>query len=34
VQFSEIQKLRDLDVGLGRGQTDAHMWSRSTHTPN
>jgi len=36
VKFSEFQKLRDLDldVASGRGDTDAHIWSRSTHTPN
>ena len=36
VQFSQLQKLRDLDLDLrsGRGQTGAHMWSRSIHTPN
>jgi len=35
-QFSEIQMLRDLDrvLGSGRGHTGAHIWSRSTHTPN
>jgi len=34
VQFSELQKLRDLDLGSDRGHTGAHMWSRSTHTPH
>jgi len=36
VQFSQLRKLRDLDVDLrsGWGHTGAHMWSRSTHTPN
>jgi len=38
VQFSELQKLRDLDLdldlGSGRGHINAHIWSRSTHTPN
>jgi len=36
VQFSELPKLRDLDVVLGsdRGHTGAHIRSRSTHTPN
>jgi len=34
LQFSEVQKPRDLDLGLGRGHTGALIWSRSTHTPN
>jgi len=36
VQFSELQKLSDLDLDLGSGQShmDAHIWSRSTHTTN
>jgi len=36
VHFSQLWKLRDLDLDLrsGRGHTGAHMWSRSTHTPN
>jgi len=36
VHFSQLLKLRDLDLDLrsGRGHTDVHMWSRSTHTPN
>ena len=37
MQFSQIQKLRDLDLdlGSGRGHTGgAHIWLRSTHTPN
>jgi len=36
--FSQLWKLRDLDLDLDlrscRGHTGAHMWSRSTHTPN
>jgi len=24
----------DLDLGSGRGHTGAHIWWRSTHTPN
>jgi len=34
VQFSQLRKLRDLDVDLrwGRGHTGAHIWSRCTHT--
>ena len=35
VQFSQLGKLRDLDLDLdlrsGRDHTGAHMWSRSTH---
>jgi len=33
VHFSQLWKLRDLDLDLwsGRGHTGAHMWSRSTH---
>jgi len=36
VQFSELQKPRDLDLDLvsDRGHTDEHIRSRSTHTPN
>ena len=34
VHFSQLWKLRDLDLRSGRGHTGAHMWSRSTHTPN
>ena len=36
VQFSELQKLLDLnlDLGSGRGHTGGHVPSRSTHTPN
>jgi len=36
VQFSELQKLRDLDLdlGSGRGHIGTHIRSRSTHTPN
>jgi len=36
VQFSELQKLNnlDLDFGSGQRQTGAHIRSRSTHTPN
>jgi len=36
VQSSQLRKLRDLDLDLrsGQGRTDAHMWSRSTRTPN
>jgi len=32
----ELQKLSDLDLdlGLGRSHTGAHIWLRSTHTPN
>jgi len=35
-QFSEIQKLSDLDrdLGLGRSHTGAHIRLKSTHTPN
>jgi len=36
VQFLQLRKLRDLGLDLrsGRGHTDAHIWSRYTHTPN
>ena len=34
VHFSQLWKLRDLDLRSGRGHTGAHMWSRSNHTPN
>jgi len=36
VQFSELQKLSNLDLDLGssRSHTGAHIQSRSTHTPN
>jgi len=36
VQLSELPKPHDLDLdlGAGRGHKDAHIWSRSTHTPN
>jgi len=36
VHFSQLRKLRDLDLDLrsGRGHTGVHKWSRSTHTPN
>jgi len=34
VQFSELQKLRDLDLGLGRGHTGAHIRSRYAHKPS
>jgi len=36
VQFFELQKLIDLDLDLGSGQshTGVHMRSRYTHTPN
>ena len=34
VQFSQLRKLRDLDLDLGRGHTGAHIWSRSTQTLN
>jgi len=34
VQFSELRKPCDLDLRSSRGHTGAHMWSRSTHTPN
>jgi len=30
VQFLQLHKLLDLDLGSGRGHTGAHMWSRST----
>ena len=33
MQFSELQKLSDvdLDLGSGRNQAGAHIWSRSSH---
>jgi len=36
MKFSQLRKLRylDLDLRSGRGHTGAHIWSRSTHTPN
>jgi len=36
VQFSQLWKLCDLDLDLrsGQGHTGAHIWWRSTHTPN
>jgi len=36
VQFSQLWKLRNLDLDLrsSRGDAGAHMWSRSIHTPN
>ena len=34
VQFLELQKLCDLDLGSGGGHTGPHIWSRSTHTQN
>jgi len=36
VQFSELQKISDLDIDLGSGRshTGAHIRSRYTHTPN
>jgi len=36
VQFSELQKLSDLDLDLrsGRSHIGAYITSRSTHTPN
>jgi len=34
VHLSQLQKLLDLHLRSGRGHTGAHMWSRSTHTPN
>jgi len=37
VQFSELQKLSDLDLDLGSGlshNTGVHIQSRSTYTPN
>ena len=38
MQFSELQKLRDLDLdfdlGSGRGHTGAHIWSTYTNTAN
>jgi len=38
VQFSELLKLNDLDLHLGSrhspSHTGAHIWSRSTDTPN
>jgi len=34
LENSQIWKLRDLDLRLGRGHTGVHMWSRSTYTPN
>jgi len=36
VQFSQLRKVRDLDLDLrsGRGHAGAHMWWRSIHTPN
>jgi len=36
VQFSQLRKLRDLDLDLrsGRGFIGPHIWMRSTHTPN
>jgi len=34
VQFSELQKPSDLDLDSDLGHTDAHIQSRSTHTPN
>jgi len=33
-QFLVVQKLRDLDLRSGRCHTCAHIWSRSTYTPN
>jgi len=36
VQFSQLRKLRDLDLDLrsGRDHTGPHIRSRSSHTPN
>jgi len=36
VQFLELQKLSDLDLDLGSGQShiSANIQPRSTHTPN
>jgi len=34
VQFLELQKLGDLDLGWGRGHTGAHIRLRPAHTPN
>ena len=34
MQFLQLQKLRDLDLGSDRGHTGGHIRSRSTHTPN
>ena len=33
-QLSELPMVRDLDLRSGRGHTDVHVWSRSTHPPN
>jgi len=34
VKFSQLQKLRDLDLRSGQGHAGAHTWWRSTHRPN
>jgi len=34
VQFPELKKLSDLDLGSGLSHTGAHIQLRSTHTPN
>jgi len=34
VQFLELQKPCDLDLGPRRGHTGAHTWWRSTQTSN
>jgi len=34
VQFSQLQKLHDLNLRSGRCHTGTYMRSRSTHTPN
>jgi len=34
VQFLELQKHSDFDLGLAQSHTGVHIRSRSTHTPN